>query len=63
MYVTLICSSMIVTWDEKICTNSRNCVKHLPSVFKIENGKFVIIQDGASNEQIKKQLMIVHLVH
>ena len=54
MYVKLICSSMIVSWDEKICTHSGNCVKHLPSVFKVENGKFVIIQDGASKEQIQK---------
>ncbi|MGD1834973.1 MAG: (4Fe-4S)-binding protein [Nitrososphaeraceae archaeon] len=45
---------MEVTWDDKICTHSGNCVKNLPSVFKVESGKFIIIQDGASKEQIQK---------
>lgn len=42
-----------ITWDDKICTHSGNCVKSLPSVFQIKDGKFVIIPDGASEEQVR----------
>jgi uncharacterized Fe-S cluster protein YjdI len=45
---------MKVTWNENICTHSGNCVKNLPSVFTKQDGKFVIIQDGASAEEITK---------
>ena len=30
---------MKVTWDENICTHSGECVKNLPEVFKINDGK------------------------
>jgi len=30
------------------------CVKNLPSVFTKQDGKFVIIQDGAPEDQIRK---------
>ena len=46
--------TMKVTYDKEVCTHSANCVKTLPSVFQVKNGKFVIIQDGASEEQIRK---------
>ena len=45
---------MKVTYDEKICTHSANCVNNLPSVFQVKDGKFVIIQDGAPEVQIRK---------
>ena len=45
---------MKVTWDENICIHSGKCVKNLPSVFKVQDEKFVIIQDGAPEEQIRK---------
>jgi len=38
-----------VTWDSKVCIHSGNCVKTLPQVFKVENGKFVI-DPSASDE-------------
>ena len=47
-------SSMKVTYDKDICTHSANCVKTLPSVFKVNDGKFVIIQDGAPEAQIRE---------
>jgi uncharacterized Fe-S cluster protein YjdI len=43
-----------ITWDDKICTHSGNCVKNLPSVFQITGGKFVIIPSGASEIEIRK---------
>ncbi len=45
---------MKVTWDENICIHSGKCVKNLSSVFTKQDGKFVIIQDGASEDQIRK---------
>lgn len=45
---------MKVTYDQNICTHSANCVNTLPSVFKVQDGKFVIIQDGAPEAQIRK---------
>ena len=38
-----------VTWDSKVCIHSGNCVKTLPQVFRVENGKFVI-EPSAANE-------------
>ncbi|MDH3360768.1 MAG: (4Fe-4S)-binding protein [Nitrosopumilus sp.] len=45
---------MKVTYDKTICTHSANCVKTLPSVFQVKDGNFVITQDGATEEQIRK---------
>ena len=45
---------MKVTYDKDICTHSANCVKTLPVVFQVQEGKFVIIQDGAPEDQIRK---------
>ena len=43
-----------ITWDEKICTHSGNCVKTLPSVFQVKDGKFVIVPTGAPEEQVRR---------
>jgi len=43
-----------ITWDEKICIHSGNCVKTLPTVFQVRDGKFVIVPDGAPEEQVRK---------
>lgn len=43
-----------ITWNDKICTHSGNCVKSLPSVFQVKDGKFVIIPTGASEDQVRK---------
>ena len=45
---------MKITYDEKICIHSGKCVKSLPSVFQVRDSKFVITQDGASEEEIRK---------
>ncbi|MCH7966102.1 MAG: (4Fe-4S)-binding protein [Nitrosopumilus sp.] len=45
---------MNVTWDENICIHSAKCIKNLPSVFTKQDGKFIIIQDGAPEDQIRK---------
>ena len=45
---------MKVTYDKDVCTHSANCVKTLPSVFQVKDGKFVITQDGASEDEIRK---------
>lgn len=42
-----------VTYDRKVCIHSGNCVKTLPQVFKVENGKFVIDPSAASPEQVR----------
>jgi len=42
-----------VTWDEKTCIHSANCVKNLPKVFKVVSNKFVIDEGGASEEAIR----------
>ncbi len=45
---------MKVTYDKDVCTHSANCVKTLPSVFQVKDGKFVITQDGAPEDEIRK---------
>lgn len=45
---------MKVTWDESTCIHSGNCVKTLPAVFKIEDGKFVIDESGADEAAIRE---------
>ena len=42
-----------VEWNDEVCIHSANCVKKLPEVFKIEDGKFVIDEKGASEDAIK----------
>lgn len=45
---------MKVSYDKEICTHSANCVNTLPSVFQVQDGRFVIVQDGAPEDQIRK---------
>lgn len=42
-----------ITWDDKICIHSGNCVKSLPSVFQVQDGKFVIVPTGAPENKIR----------
>ena len=42
-----------VTWDSKVCIHSANCVKTLPQVFKVENGKFVIEPGAAGDCEVR----------
>jgi uncharacterized Fe-S cluster protein YjdI len=42
-----------VTWDKNICIHSGNCVKTLPQVFKVENGKFVTDPGAADDDKVR----------
>lgn len=42
-----------VTWDSKVCSHSGNCVKTLPQVFRVENGKFVIEPAKADDARVR----------
>jgi uncharacterized Fe-S cluster protein YjdI len=42
-----------VIWDKDVCIHSANCVKTLPQVFKVEQGKFVIDPSAASDSQVR----------
>ena len=42
-----------VTWDKDVCIHSANCVKTLPQVFKVEQGKFVIDPSAADDKQVR----------
>lgn len=53
-YYMIMLHAMRVTWDEKICTHSAKCVENLPSVFKVQDGKFVIMQDAAPADEIRR---------
>jgi uncharacterized Fe-S cluster protein YjdI len=33
---------MEIQWDEKKCCHAGVCVRSLPQVFRVENGKFLI---------------------
>lgn len=44
---------MKVIWDQDTCTHAGKCVQGLPEVFKVEDGKFVIDQQAATDEQIR----------
>ncbi len=45
---------MKITWDDKICQHAGVCVRSLPSVFQVKDGKFMIMQDGASESNIRE---------
>jgi len=42
-----------VSWDKDVCIHSANCVKTLPQVFKVEQGKFVIDPSTADDGQVR----------
>ena len=45
---------MQATYDATVCLHAGNCVKSLPTVFKVINGQFVIDQQGASEAAIRQ---------
>jgi uncharacterized Fe-S cluster protein YjdI len=45
-----------VMWDSKVCIHSGNCVKTLPEVFKVENGKFVIDPAAADESRLRNAI-------
>jgi len=44
---------MKVNWDQNTCIHAGECVKGSPTVFKIENGAFVIDETAAPEEEIR----------
>lgn len=44
---------MKITWNDKICIQAGVCVKSLPSVFQVKDGKFVINEKGANEDAIR----------
>jgi uncharacterized Fe-S cluster protein YjdI len=44
---------MKVTWNKNTCCHSGTCVKSLPDVFKVEDGKFKIDPAKASEEEVE----------
>jgi uncharacterized Fe-S cluster protein YjdI len=46
--------AMKVTYDPKVCIHAANCVKSLPTVFKVVDRRFVIDQQGASEAAIRQ---------
>ena len=42
-----------LTWDKDVCIHSGNCVKTLPQVFKVENGKFMLEPSAASDDKVR----------
>ena len=49
---------MNVKWNEKTCIHAGECVKNLPNVFKVVNDKFVIDENAASEDEVKKVIGI-----
>jgi uncharacterized Fe-S cluster protein YjdI len=47
-------TAMKVTYDPQVCIHAANCVKSLPTVFKVVDGRFVIDQQGASEAAIRQ---------
>jgi uncharacterized Fe-S cluster protein YjdI len=45
---------MNVTYDAQVCIHAGNCVKHLPTVFKVVDGQFMIDPQGASEAAIRQ---------
>jgi uncharacterized Fe-S cluster protein YjdI len=45
---------MQVTYDATVCIHAGNCVKSLPTVFKVVDGQFVIDQQGASEVAVRQ---------
>ena len=47
---------MKVTYDANVCIHAGECVKGSPTVFKVEDGQFVIDTDAAPEAEIREQV-------
>lgn len=45
--------SIQVTWDTARCCHSAQCVKALPQVFMVQDGRFVIQPDAAPEDAVR----------
>jgi len=43
-----------VEWNSKACCHSGNCVRTLPAVFAVEDGKFVIRPEAAPADEVAR---------
>lgn len=43
-----------VEWDESKCCHNGNCVRSLPKVFAVEEGRFVIRPENAPVDEVRK---------
>ncbi len=44
---------MEVTWDQNKCCHTGVCVKALPDVFKVVDGRFIIEPSKASEKEVE----------
>ena len=54
LYYILISYIMKVEWNQDKCIHSAECVKNLPAVFMVKDGKFIIEQEGAPQAVIRR---------
>lgn len=47
---------MKVNWNQDVCQHAGICVKEFSSLYKIEDGKFVINLENANEEEIKESV-------
>lgn len=47
---------MKVNWDQNVCQHAGVCVTKYPSLYKIEDGKFVITIENSSEEMIRESV-------
>lgn len=43
---------MKISWNEQACCHSGNCVRSLPEVFSVQDGRFVIRPDNAPQARV-----------
>jgi len=46
-----------VNWDEKVCQHIGVCVTSYSSMYKVEDGKFVISTENATEEQVRESII------
>ncbi len=47
---------MKVNWDENVCQHAGVCVTNYSSLYKIEDGQFVITTENATEELIRESI-------
>jgi uncharacterized Fe-S cluster protein YjdI len=47
---------MKVNWNENICQHAGVCVTKYPSLYKIEDGKFVVTTENVPEETIRESI-------
>lgn len=47
---------MNVKWDQNVCQHAGICVNQYSSLYKVEDGQFVINLENASDEEIRESV-------